>query len=692
MRNSLALLSALAVCAATDGLLGQTSIAPLATFGVNGWVAPGTAPYMTTGNTERGLAYNPLTGNLILVSRNGGNILQILDGNTGIAIGALNNTGITGGTFAVNMAGVADDGSIYVCNLSTSPTSNFKVYSWASELAGQTTPPTVAYDALSGLGRTGDSFAIHGGGATAVRFAASGSTPTAQIGQNSCFVVGPVDGTNLSTAHLTVPGTSTANNDYRLAMTWLDANTVIGTQGSNARVTSIAGGTATVTDTIPTSAAQRAMDYAVIGGIPCLAILDSNSSVVTVFDVSVPSAPVVLVSGTATTGTLIANVNGTGSVAWGAVNGNSATLYAMNSNQGIQAFSVTIQPAASATVVGVGCGGTPASFYEHFVPSTSFDLSNTAFRMVNLGGTGYLVQPSNNAYVAPSGTAQNLSLADDGAVAVNLTAPFPHATGLISTFEVCSNGFISMGTGNGTSYQPNPANMRARAFASYNVWHDWALNPAANVWFEEIAGIAYFTWLNVPCYNGTVVGTVLSTFQMQFDTISGNVDFVFLNMDNVSVSGWQAGDGYVVGYSTGGGAIDPGSIDLSTAVGAPFVLPPLDSPNVELSASAAPVLGTSIGLDLTNLPATAPLAVYVLGFTDIPGGLPLPIAPGCSQYVIPLASVFVVTAGAPAASLAQNYPANPAYAGVQIFAQGVALTGTGGILSSNGLKLYLETF
>jgi hypothetical protein len=684
--------STLVALVAAPLLTAQSAIAPLATFGANGWLAPGTVPYLTTGNTERGLAYNPTTGNLILVSRAGGINLQVLDGQTGLAVGSLNNTGIAGGTFAANMVGVADDGSIHVCNLSTTATSNFKVYSWPSEAAGAIGPATVTYDALTGLGRTGDSFAVRGGGATAVRFASSGSTPAANLSQNSCFVVGPVDGSNLSTAFTAVPGTSTANNDYRLAMTWIDANTLIGTQGSNARVTSIAGGTAALIDTIPTTAAQRAMDYTVIAGIPCLAILDSNSSIVTIFDVSVPNTPVVLLSATTTTGTLVANVNGTGAVAWGAVNGNSATLYAMNSNQGIQAFAVTVQPPASATVVGVGCGGTPASFYEHFVPSTGFDLSNTALKMINLGGSGYAVQGIGNPYVPPSVGAVSLNLADDGVTTVNLSAPFPHPSGATSALEVCSNGFISVAPGNGTSYQPNPANLRNRAFASFNVWHDWALSPAANVWFEEVAGVAYFTWLNVPSYNGTVVGTVTSTFQMQFDLSTGSVDIVFLGMDNTSVSGWQAGDGYVVGYSPGGGAIDPGSIDLSAALTVPLVLPPADLPNVELGASAAPVLGSSTNLVLDNLPATAPLAVYVFGFTAIPGGLPLPIAPGCAQYVVPLASLFVVTGGAPSFSLPQTYPTDPAYAGLELVAQGVSLTGSGGILASNGLRLYLETF
>ena len=99
------------------------------------------------------------------------------------------------------------------------------------------------------------------------------------------------------------------------------------------------------------------MDFAVIGGLPLLAVLDSNNSVVTIFDITNPQAPLVMASGTTTTGTLIANGNGTGSVAWGAINGTSARLYAMNSNQGIQAFDFSFGPLAAATAYGVGCEG-----------------------------------------------------------------------------------------------------------------------------------------------------------------------------------------------------------------------------------------------------------------------------------------------------------------------------------------------
>ncbi len=470
-RITIALTCAVASLLCADLAVAQSTITPLTTFGTGGWLAPG-GTFVTTGNTERGLAYNPTTGHLVLVSRAGGNNIRILDSVTGVDLGGLDNTGIAGGTFAVNMVGVSDDGAIYVCNLSTSATSNFKIYKWDSELTGATTPPTVAYDALSGMGRTGDSFAITGNAlANTVQFAGAGSAPST-ANANSCFAIGTLDGTNTSTAYLSIPGTTTASNDYRLGLTFVDQNTVIGTQGlPAARLTSFNGTSATVLDSLPLTATARAMSYAVIAGTPVLAVLESNSSQVFVYDITTPSAPVLLLTANNTV-TPVANANGTGSVAWGAINGNSATLYAMNTNQGIQAFAVTIQPPASANAFGVGCG----------------------------------------------------------------------------------------------------------------------------------------------------------------------------------------------------------------------------TPALSLSAVGAPVLPSTVQLQTDNLPPTVQIGGYVFGFTAIPGGVPLPFPGGCQQYVVPVASVIVVTLGAPSYQLPQSYPNDPAYAGVVIFAQSVALDPAGSLLTSNGLRLYLETF
>jgi hypothetical protein len=332
--------------------LHAATLSPLASFGGNsdGWRAPnesipgdvvgGAYPYLGTGSLERGLTFNPATGNLILVSRStAGNGIRILNGVTGVDTGALNQgTGIiSGGTFAINMVDATADG-IYVGNLSTSAASNFRVYRWSDELPA--TLPTVAHDAASGLARTGDSFAATGSGA-GTKLGAAGTLPTGV--PNSAFVIlNTADGLSYSpTAYLSVPGTTTTSNDYRLSLSFVDSDTVIGNQGTNARITDFGAG-ASVAGSVPLSASQRPIDYAVIAGVPVMAVIDTNSSLVQVLDITTPGTPVLLASANNTSGSLTANGNGTGSVAWGTVSGVNATLYAMSSNQGIQAFNFVI--------------------------------------------------------------------------------------------------------------------------------------------------------------------------------------------------------------------------------------------------------------------------------------------------------------------------------------------------------------
>src|SRR5688500_12597590 len=109
-------------------------------------------PYLTTDSTQRGVAYNPLTGHVLLVSRSD-NEIHILDGQNGTDLGTLARGDIiSGGTFPTSLIGVADDGAIYVANLTTgSGTTPFKVYRWASETAQS---PTLAYEGDPGGGDT----------------------------------------------------------------------------------------------------------------------------------------------------------------------------------------------------------------------------------------------------------------------------------------------------------------------------------------------------------------------------------------------------------------------------------------------------------------------------------------------------------------------------------------------------------
>src|SRR5438309_1171195 len=52
-------------------------------------LGPGDRPYLTTDNTQRGVAYNPVTGHVLLVNRSGGTSVPILDAQTGADLGTL---------------------------------------------------------------------------------------------------------------------------------------------------------------------------------------------------------------------------------------------------------------------------------------------------------------------------------------------------------------------------------------------------------------------------------------------------------------------------------------------------------------------------------------------------------------------------------------------------------------------------
>lgn len=352
---------ALTMAAVATSDARAVGISPLTSFGTNGWLAPGDIPQLDTSGNQRGLGVNPTTGNLVLVDRDAsiGNNAYVLNGTTGAVNGTLTppTGGYSGGAFVVNMAGVGADGAVYVANLSTATTSPFKVYSWAND-SDFTTPATVAFNANPvTVNRIGDSFAVFGSGASTI-WAAAGQNSAA--GTNSAFSVGSVDGTNSQTTYSAIAGTATGSNGYRLGLSFVDADTLIGTQGTALYNTDFAGSTATLAGTGTIGAAQRPVAYLEHGGVSYFATIDTNSSLVTVFNYQDPNNPVALFSGNNTSGTLSANGNGTGGIGWGPqVSPNTYTLYAMSSNQGIQAFSVELVPEPSTWAM-LGMGGLTA--------------------------------------------------------------------------------------------------------------------------------------------------------------------------------------------------------------------------------------------------------------------------------------------------------------------------------------------
>ena len=166
-------------------------------------------------------------------------------------------------------------------------------------------------------------------------------------------------------------GTPPNAGDFRLGLTFTDSSHVLGAQGPTAspsvyRYTGFSGasGTLVASPTIPDPAgatADRLLSYNVLAGNALLAVQSIGDSYVSIYDVTDPAAPVWLVSGNNTV-TPAANGNGTGQLAWGDISYDPAsgrwsqTLYALSSNQGIQAFVVTIPEPGVGALALLGLG------------------------------------------------------------------------------------------------------------------------------------------------------------------------------------------------------------------------------------------------------------------------------------------------------------------------------------------------
>ena len=337
------------------------SISPLTTFGNNGWLAPNgtagsTAAFLDTSGYERSVAYGD--GDLFVVNEHS-TTLSIVDPATGALTGTLSTSGITAGSFATDMVAVGGDGAIYIANLATSASSTYKVYAYATP----TSTPTLVYSGtpLGGATRLGDSLTAIGSGSSTLLAAGIYS------GANGYELIKPKAGPATATA-VTFGTTPPNNGDFRLGITFTDSSHVIGTQSSgttdgNYRYTSFSGGTGTLLGTQPLSGtADEPLGYISVDGVNLLISASTGDNHVSLYDISNPLASVTLEdSANNTTGTLAANGNETGAVTEGPVTENpdgsySFDLYTMSSNDGIQAFVVTVPEPSSLALGAMGIG------------------------------------------------------------------------------------------------------------------------------------------------------------------------------------------------------------------------------------------------------------------------------------------------------------------------------------------------
>jgi hypothetical protein len=113
------------------------------------------------GNHVRGAAFNPATGNILVVSRATGVTIQKVNAETGVSSGSMNVSIIEGGILPLNRIAVTEDGQIFATNLILDTGTNFKIYYWANEDA---TPQLLFEGNPSPFARYGDGIGISGSG------------------------------------------------------------------------------------------------------------------------------------------------------------------------------------------------------------------------------------------------------------------------------------------------------------------------------------------------------------------------------------------------------------------------------------------------------------------------------------------------------------------------------------------------
>jgi hypothetical protein len=314
-----------------------------------------------TGNTERQMAFNPATGNLALVSRQTANRVDIINGTTGASVKTMTapTGGYTSAVLNITGVGISQDGQIFTSNLADgSNTVNaanrvLSVYRWSGETS--TDPAAVStYTLTTGI-RLGDAMDAYGTGASAsvmlgVQDTAAG---TVHPGDDGFAIVNPFTSESLTLMDAT---SGSASSAFRLTSAFVDGDTAIGSQNGVTRVAEFSAGAITSIAAVSGPATtERHVDVVTIGGVQYLATLASFDATVrnrvSIWELNGTTATLLTQANLLGVGT-VTNPNGTGDIEWGNVTGDSATLYALTTNHGIQAFMFTV-PEPGVAMLGV---------------------------------------------------------------------------------------------------------------------------------------------------------------------------------------------------------------------------------------------------------------------------------------------------------------------------------------------------
>ncbi|MEC7583600.1 MAG: S8 family serine peptidase [Planctomycetota bacterium] len=336
---------------------------------------------------------------------------------------------------------------------------------------------------------------------------------------------------------------------------------------------------------------------------------------------------------------------------------------------------------ALASIYGQGCYNRSASFLEDFQPA-SFDLAGTpavanCVRMTP-NGSGYTVAQAPSNWSNP--TSANLGMGDDTTTLNNLPFTFNFTGGSTTQTRICSNGFIWLNGTNATAdFSPTAVELVSLDPRLAPLWMDMDPTLGGTIHFDTTPTEVFYTWLGVPAW-----GQAGTTFNMQCVIRSnGEVEYRWRNTS----SNLEA----VVGWSPGNNSNLPAAVDLST--GLPITLAP-DSTGLKLAALSRPIMGSTVTLQVQDIPAGSTLAATVLGLTQFQAGVDLGFlgAGGCRQYCSDELWLFAPILGTTSTS-GFGIPADPIWQGFHLYATGITFTpgvNDFGALTANGIDLLLD--
>lgn len=294
-------------------------------------LAPGSRRYLTNDNNTTSIAYNFATGHLLVASRSPSNAVQVLDGDTGAHLHTM-SLPLNGfvGPLAVNRVACADDGSVYVGNITEDGvTNNFRLYKWLGDDPSEVGAlvwegnPSASPDIHA---RWGDAMAVQG---------ASGDHEVILSSSTGAYLASIRPDFTGSPAQL-MEVSGLASGTLRIGLAWDDANTVFGKNRGLplTRVTLDPNRiNATLAQTYPGLANMTAIDVDPVNRL-LAGVFVENPDNLRLFEIRANSLEPL---DTEFFPTDNANANGTGAVAFA-----PGRVYALDSNNGILAMSLNL--------------------------------------------------------------------------------------------------------------------------------------------------------------------------------------------------------------------------------------------------------------------------------------------------------------------------------------------------------------